>query len=1097
MVKLMVAYYPIFPERLFEAVVPRRTTINNLSNIFTFFGGIILLKLKRLFCLLLGLTTLIGGSTLMVNAEKKTEEKKTSYTHELDAQSYNGNDLGAVYTKKATTFKVWAPTASRVAVRLYTTGSSDEEGAAEISTTTMNKGKNGVWSVKIDGDLKNKYYTYLVINNGVSRETADIYAKACGVNGNRSMVVDLDSTDPEGWEKDKHVLYDDPTDAIVWEVHVKDFSSSEVSGISAKYRGKYLAFTEDGSTLGGKGDVPTCINYLKSLGVTHVQLLPVYDYATVDESDQKTDQFNWGYDPKNYNVPEGSYSTDPYNGTTRINEFKQMIMALHNAGIGVIMDVVYNHTFSGENSWFEYTVPGYYYRMKEDGSFGDGSGCGNETASEHLMYRKYMTDSVVYWADEYHIDGFRFDLMGVHDVETMNGIRKALDTKIKDGKKIIMYGEPWTGGSLTTTVPTATKENIKQLDNRIGAFNDVFRDAVKGHVFNAVEKGFVQNGSGKGLLVGAITGNTVSASKFNQPSQTVTYTSAHDNYTLYDKLVLSMKNDMSYDERDESIVKANKLSAAITLTSQGICFMQAGEEFARTKHGDENSYKSSTKINQLDWNSLIKYADVRSYYSGLMDIRRNYKPLRDPTTKSANLVTYSETGDGVIAYTLENQLTNDREWAQLAVGFNSTDKEAEVQLVPRDGGKLPEEWTVIADGTSAGLKRLGNVKGNKIKIAPHSAVILVDKKSFDSCAIKNERCYVHIQHKETGTDKIIEEYDISGRQGDGFKTSENENLGVEYDYQSVEGEEEGKFTSKDRTVTYYYKKFNGSIYNLNVNYLSENTILGETQETEAAPPAVVKVRENSDYSAPIKEVQGMELDLSLFPTNAVGRVNGTDITVNYYYKEVEKSDLIVHYYNSNSYKKVGAYIYRVNEDGEISKEYTDSDKGAEMTADKSRGDNWYTITVKEAGSLDNVYAIFTDMGKNSDSGQSPDGYSVKGECCVKNGSVQYSGKVNVLYVQSNGKVLNTLSMSDLIGEKYSTMKKSFDGLVFSASTGNTSGIYTASPVYVIYSYDEAPITEKPVMTVIIVLGASAFAMFAAAGIIAVSYKRKKSKIVVD
>ncbi len=1030
----------------------------------------------------------------MVNAEEtKSTETKTVYAHELDAQAYNGDDLGATYSKKQTTFKVWAPTASRVAVRLYTTGSSEEEGAQEVSTTTMKKGDKGVWSATVSGDMKNLYYTYLVNIDGVTKETADIYAKAAGVNGNRSMVVDLEETNPAGWSEDKHVLYDDPTDAVVWEVHIKDFSSGEVSGVSAKYKGKYLAFTETDTTLNDDGGIPTCISYLKSLGVTHVQLLPVYDYATVDESDTESDQFNWGYDPKNYNVPEGSYSTDPFHGSTRINEFKQMIQALHNANIGVIMDVVYNHTFTAEGSWFENTVPGYYYRLKADGSYSDGSGCGNETASDHLMYRKYMIDSILYWTNEYHIDGFRFDLMGVHDITTMNEIRKALDTKVQDGKKIIMYGEPWTGGELSTKAVTAVKDNVNQLDNRIGAFNDTFRDAVKGHVFNALEKGFVQDGSAKGTLVGSITANTITSGIFNQPSQAVTYTSAHDNYTLYDKLILSTKNDMTYDKRDEDLVYMNKLVAAITLTSQGISFMQAGEEFARTKYGDSNSYVSSTKINELNWNNLVTYADLDSYYAGLIEIRRNFKPFRDPTNKSAQLVQFSDTPDGVIAYTLENALTKDKEWSNVAVAFNSTDKEVKVTLKAGEGRKLPSDWVIVADKTAAGLKNLGTVSGNQITVPAKSAIILADKTSFEKLKLASSRCTVRVEYRDSDSDELIDAHTLTGAEGSVYTTEPLDSLNIDYDFEKVTGEETGKFTKADKTIKYYYKKFTGNIRNLTVNFLQVgNDFLG-TGDLEVASSITQRVREGDSYTALIREVDGMEVDLSMFPTNAVGTISDGDVTVNYYYQSTEKSDLVLHYYNANGYAKVGAYVYGKYEDE--NEEYAGKAPGKQMTADSELGNGWFTVTIKDKGSLDNVYVKFTDMGQQTDTGYSSDGYPVKGECWVKDGSVEYSGKVNIIYVQNNGKVLKITSSTGKVDTEYTTTEENFDGLIVSAATSNTNGKYSKSPTYVIYSYSELQITDKPVMPIIIALSVSAAIMFIAAGAIALNCQKRKKRMV--
>ena len=641
------------------------------------------------------------------------------YYHILDEQAYLGDDLGAVYSKEKTVFKVWSPSASAVELKIYASGDS----SVCTSSHSMTKLEKGVWSITLDGDWKNTYYTYLVTVGGVARETADIYAKAAGVNGNKSMVVDLESTNPSGWKNDKHIFCNAPTDAIVWEIHVRDFSISKVSGVSKKNKGKFLAFTESGTTLDNKGKVATCLDYLKKFGVTHVQILPMYDYATVNEANENTNEFNWGYDPKNYNVPEGSYSTNAFDGNVRIKELKQMIMALHNAGIGVIMDVVYNHMYAAKGSWFDNTVPDYYFRLDEKGKLSDGSGCGNETASEHLMYRKFMTDSMLYWIKEYHVDGFRFDLMGVHDVDTINGIRKAIDENIENGEKIIMYGEPWTGGKLGTDIDTCVKKNIHKLNERVGAFNDSFRDAVKGHVFNALEKGFIQSGEYVEQLKDGITANCLSKkSTFNQPSQAVTYTSAHDNYTLYDKLVLSVKNDTSYAERDEKLVAMNKLAAALTLTSQGIVFMQAGEEFARTKLGDENSYVSSDEINQIDWNNLVKYADLAQYYAGLIKIRKHFAPFREPTKKSAELIQFSDTKSGIVAYTLENTVTPEKEWKSVAVIANANDTEQTVELIAKN-----TKWKVIADGKKAGLETLGIVSGNSVTVPPLSAMILVQK----------------------------------------------------------------------------------------------------------------------------------------------------------------------------------------------------------------------------------------------------------------------------------------------------------------------------------------------------------------------------------
>ncbi len=1058
------------------------------------YGGIRLRGLKKIFSIFAAAAVLTGGNIMAsaVNDNTNTAAPTGQYAHVLDAQAYSGSDLGAVYTKKATTFKVWAPTASGIAVKLYATGSSDEDGAQDISTTIMTKGDNGVWSAVLEGDKKNLYYTYLVTVDGVTRETADIYAKAAGVNGNRSMIVDLPSTDPEGWDKDSHVLYDDPTDAVVWEVHVKDFSHSEVSGISMKYKGKYLAFTENGTTLGDKGEFPTCIEYLKKLGITHVQLLPVYDYATVDESAQDSDEFNWGYDPKNYNVPEGSYSTDPYDGNVRITEFKQMIMALHKAGIGVIMDVVFNHTFTAEGGWFEMTVPGYYYRMKSDGTFSDGSGCGNETASDHLMYRKYMIDSILHWTNEYHIDGFRFDLMGVHDVTTMNEIRKALDTQVRDGRKIIMYGEPWTGGTVTTASLTATKDNITRLDERIGAFNDNFRDAVKGHVFNALEKGFVQEGSSAGSIKAGIGANTVLEQWSKQPSQTVSYISAHDNFTLYDKLVLSVKNDMSYDERDERLVDMNKLAAALVLTSQGISFMQAGEEFARTKHGDENSFISPAGLNELDWNRVSEYNDLVSYYKGLIEIRKSFKPFRDSTKTSASLMNFAASESGIVAYTLENTLTNGKEWAYAALLFNGSDEEKTVKLTAPSGKTLPDEWTIIINKTEAGLLDLGTVKGGTVTVPACSAMMLVDKESFDKLQLTSESCVVRAEYRDSSTNELLGSRSYKGSSGSAFVTSGNKSLNTEYDLERTEGKLKGNFTKDIQTVTYYYKKFDGKIVDLKVNYLKKKSEALGGGSIEIAESFSQKLREGDDYTAMIRSVDGMETDISLFPANATGRAGEENIIVNYYYKDTEPCDLVLHYYNSNGWDKTAVYVYE-KEDGEIT-EYTSSD-GDMMRTDTELGEGWYTITIENAGHKQEVYAVFSDSKGNTDESFGAAGCQVSKEVWIKDGQVTKSGTAYVICIEEDGEVLDTQVLTGKTGEKYSVSEKAFEGLQLSAVSANTSGTFSDVPAYIIYKYTKPAENSdnRKILPVIITVAASA-ALLAAAGLF-IGYRSRKKHLI--
>ena len=641
--------------------------------------------------------------------------------------TYSGNDLGANYSPSETTWKLWSPVADQVVLKLYATGSDAEKGARSLGSFHMDvPNKAGVWQLTLVGDYRNVYYTYEVTALGKTYETMDLYAKAAGVNGKRSMVVDLSKTNPKGWEAD-HYHFDKPsTQAIIWEVHVRDFSYSESSGM--KHRGKFLAFTETGTTVNNDGIHPTGVDYLKQLGVTHVHLLPVADYATVDEAHPRKEQFNWGYDPLNYNVPEGSYSTNPYDGNVRIKEMKEMVLALHKAGIGVIMDVVYNHTYYTEESWFQKTVPYYYHRTLPDGRFGDASGCGNETASERSMVRKYIIDSLKYWATEYHIDGFRFDLMGVHDVDTMNEIRKELD-KLPHGMNLITYGEPWS--ALPTCMPEpfipANKWNADKLNRRIAIFNDETRDSIKGSTFDVKHSGFVNGGSGlEDDLEWAIRAHCGPEERLNAPTQTITYVSAHDNYTLWDKITETVHGDDSgYDSPELIRIAVNKMAAAIVMTSQGIPFFQAGEEFGRTKYGDHNSYKSASKINALDWTRTITFAELLNYYKGLIKIRKSFTPFSEKSDRSARRIHFTTLKEYQVAYTLEGMLEG--EPAMVAVCFNAGPVSRNIELVTWAGKTVPEDWQIVANEAVAGVRPLSEVKGSTLRVYTRGVMIAFSK----------------------------------------------------------------------------------------------------------------------------------------------------------------------------------------------------------------------------------------------------------------------------------------------------------------------------------------------------------------------------------
>lgn len=612
-----------------------------------------------------------------------SKEFKTKY-------HYKGKDLGASYNKDRTVFKVWAPTAETVSLCTYADG-LESECRQEYP---MEKKEQGIWSVSITGDLEGTYYTYRLSIDGEIRETQDIYGKACGANGKRSMVVDLEKTNPDGWNDDSFTGRDKAVSAI-YELHIKDFSSDPCSGVTKEHRGKYLAFTEMGTTLKGEGKTATCLSYIKELGISHIHLLPAFDFGSVDETKPLDEQFNWGYDPVNYNVPEGGYSTNPADGHVRIREFKQMVQSIHNAGLGVVMDVVYNHTYSIDSA-FQKTVPGYYYRMHKNGTWADGSCCGNDTASERYMFRKFMIESVCYWAKEYHIDGFRFDLMGLHDVTTMNEIRKALDA-LPGGKSILVYGEPWRGkpSAMRKGCIPALKKNVARLDERIAIFNDDTRDAIKGSVFFEEEPGYINGDAELGeripscVLAWCDGGESYMP---KNPGQIITYVSAHDNFTLWDKLNYTLFQEPDFYKKEESVLKLNRMAAGMVMTSLGIPFFQAGEEFGRTKNGIGDSFKTESAINQLDWSRAEEYGDLVKYYKGLLQIRKHFGALTSKSRQVLENFSFCDTDkQEMIAFKIQGIEAEEDWWKELFVIYQNTDEKKELAL--------PEgNWSLLCDG---------------------------------------------------------------------------------------------------------------------------------------------------------------------------------------------------------------------------------------------------------------------------------------------------------------------------------------------------------------------------------------------------------------
>ena len=628
---------------------------------------------------------------------------------------YDGK-LGVFYSHKSTTFRVWAPMAEQVKLRLYDAG----EGGTPIKEIDLHKKSKGIWENAISHeDVKNKYSTFQVFQDGKwSLEVPDIYAKAVGVNGHRGMIVDMSETDPIGWSKDKSPKLKHATDAVIYELHIRDMSEDPNSGI--KNKGKFLGLTETGTkTPDGKS---TGLDHLKELGITHVHLLPSFDFNSVDET-KPDGKYNWGYDPLNYNVPEGSYSTDPYDGRVRIKEFKEMVQALHKAGIRVILDVVYNHTTDIDHSNFTQFAPGYFYRHNPDGSYSNGTGCGNETASERPMMGKFMMESVLYWQHEYHIDGFRYDLMGIHDIKTMNAIS---DTLHNIDPSVVIYGEGWTAGASPYPEKLrAVKKNVSELHN-IAVFSDDIRDGLRGGWSDAKSKGFA---SGNGDLKESVKFGIVASVKHPQvdytrvnydkapwakkPSEAITYVSCHDDNCLFDRLKNSNPNATEAD-----LIKMDKLAQTTVMTSQGIAFMLSGEELLRTKQGVGNSYNSSDVINEIDWSRKTKYADVFEYYKQLIALRKDHPAFRMTGEGEIDRqLQFLDIADPqVIAYQIANNANGDK-WKDIMVLLNSS-TDTKTLTIPSGN------WTLVGDGNQINQAGIKTISGTSVDLPGITAYIL-------------------------------------------------------------------------------------------------------------------------------------------------------------------------------------------------------------------------------------------------------------------------------------------------------------------------------------------------------------------------------------
>ncbi|MBC7946578.1 MAG: type I pullulanase [Chitinophagaceae bacterium] len=640
----------------------------------------------------------------------------SSKTQQVDYNSYpayKGTDLGLTYSMARSSFRIWSPPADNAQLLIYRKGLGDS--ASQI--VQMKKSSQGTWTAELRGDHKGKFYAFRVHIGGRWLDAVpDPYAKAVGVNGKRAMIIDLKKTNPAGWDRDRSPSFGAVTDAIIYELHVRDASISAQSGITNK--GKFIGLAEKGTT--NAQGLSTGLDHLKELGVTHVHLLPSYDFYSIDETRLDKPQYNWGYDPLNYNTPEGSYSTNPADGAVRILEFKQLVKTFHENGLRVVMDVVYNHTMLTENSYFNQLVPGYYYRQTPDGRFSNATACNNETASERAMMRKFMIESVKYWVEEFHVDGFRFDLMGVHDIATMNEISRELHRLRPD---ILLYGEGWTAGAspLPDSV-RALKANAMNLD-RIAVFSDDLRDGIKGSVFDHHDRGFVSNKPGmeesiKFGIVASCRHPQVDYGKVNyskapyaeQPHHTVSYAECHDNHVLWDKLKISAAEATDAQRRD-----MHKLALSIVLTSQGISFLHAGTEFLRSKKGVENSYNSSDSINAIDWELKTKNKDVYDYVRALIQMRKEQPLFRlTSSTAIANNIRFMENlPPGVVAYGLRGDVPKGK-WGRIMVLFNGSSETMELAL----GGKA---WnSFIRDNKLT--KDVGAL--TSVLLQPHSCTIL-------------------------------------------------------------------------------------------------------------------------------------------------------------------------------------------------------------------------------------------------------------------------------------------------------------------------------------------------------------------------------------
>ena len=997
------------------------------------------MKFKKSLSLLLSAVMVAGCATVAVTAAESDSESvgysNQSFLETEAGQAKNTNDFGAKYSTASTTWKTWSPKADSVKVKLYHTGSDNEAGAGAIGEYDMTKDSAGIWSVTLQGDYKDVYYTYLVNVNGAVNETQDIYSQAVGVNGNRSMVVDLDSTDPDGWDTDHHVFQSSPTASVVWEAHVRDFSIAANSGVSEENKGRYLAFTEGGTTLNGQaGAMSTCVDYLVENGINTVQLQPIYDFGSVNETiASSSTNRNWGYDPVNYNVPEGSYSSNPYDGNVRIKEFKQLVQALHDRGITVVMDVVYNHTYLSDGSCFSKTVPGYYYRMTSSTAYSNGSGCGNETASDKQMFRKYMVDSCAYWAEEYHIDGFRFDLMALHDTTTMNEIRQKLNS-FPNGNKILMYGEPWTGG--TSQCPNScTQSRVTSLDNGVGMFNDTYRDAIKGSTDGA-DGNFIQGSeTDTGKIATGIQGKSFAA---KAPSQTVAYADAHDNLILWDKLVKS-NGSTNYTGTDGNIQNQAIGVMTLLMTSQGIPFMTAGSEMGRTKKGDANSYKSSDAINEIDWSRANTMKNLPQWYKTMMAVRSNVTAINSNSFVSPAFA--SQMGH-VIAYTYTNNTSG--EWNKVCVLYNNGTSSYTIS------GLGASSWKVVANSvagssiskTGADIKGIADLNSSSVSVPGKGTIVLIN--GFGNKTVNESFGTLTVNHV-TESGNVIKTQNAKYRVGSTYRALPDSTILFSRRLVSTTGSTSGTVTAgSNPTVTSTYSDNAISDRYLTVKYVDgSGTSIKETAKTH--------LKEGDSYNVAAPAIQGYELDTAKFPAETVGTFDGNDKTISFVYKKLATTSTKVHYYNSTGAANVWMYAY--TEDGTAIFGTWDSVTSKPQAKLTSVGNGWMDGTIP-AGS---AYVIFRLSGGKQEPGMGESGYLVADEAWIQNKSVTFTSTVKTSHInlQTGEKIApDTIKTAEKVTVNDSYTTTALPGRMDAVAPGNANGKYAPGVINVVYFYTD-------------------------------------------